>query len=167
VQRAAILGFVGAPPTRAKFYGVLAIVAASTPLAMLVETGLRQVMFPPEFDEVRMWLRPAITPWVWIAPVASIVAVPLGDRLQRTLVRRELQRLPPERRTEAERIACEFDALLLSTSAPQIPAVIATLAFMCGSSLTPVIAAMLVATAGVLVLGASVARRIPADPPKS
>jgi hypothetical protein len=162
---------VGAPPTRAKFYGVLAIVAASTPLAMLVETGLRQVMFPPEFDEVRMWLRPAITPWVWIAPAASVIAVPLGDRLQRALVRRELQRLPPERRTEAERIACEFDALLLSTSAPQIPAVIATLAFMCGSALTPVVVAMVVATAGVLVLGASVARRIPrhtpGDPPTS
>ncbi|MBL8941901.1 MAG: hypothetical protein JNK45_02085 [Myxococcales bacterium] len=155
---------MGAPPTRAKFYGVLAIVAASTPLAMLVETGLRQVMFPPEFDEVRMWLRPTITPWVWLAPVASILAVPLGDRLQRALVRRELLRLPPERRTEAERVACEFDALLLSTSAPQIPAVIATLAFMCGAGLAPVIAAMIVATAGVLALGASVTRRIHPPP---
>lgn len=155
---------MAAPPSRARFYGVLAIVAMSTPLALVVETGLRQIMFPPDFDAVRMWLRPSITPWVWIAPVLCVVAIPIGDRLQRWLVRRELARLPPERRTEAERIEAEFDALLLSTSAPQLPAVLATLAFMFGSALPPVVAAMVVATLGVLVLGFAVARRISPGP---
>lgn len=149
------------PIGRGKFYGVLAIVACSTPLALVVETGLRRVMFPPEFDDVRMWLRPSITPWVWLAPVACVVAVPLGAKLQRWLVARELARLAPERRTQAARIEAEFDALLLSTSAPQLPAVIATFAFMFGSALLPVVVAMLVATVGVLGLGLAVARRIP------
>jgi hypothetical protein len=152
---------VGAPIGRAKFYGVLAIVACSTPLALAVETGLRQIIFPPEFDDVRMWLRPTITPWVWSAVPACIVAVPLGAKLQRWLVARALAKLAPERRTEQERIECEFDALLLSTSAPQLPAVLATIAFMFGSALAPVIVAMIVATIGVLGLGLAVAKRVP------
>lgn len=152
---------MAAPVGRAKFYGVLAIVACSTPLALAVETGLRQLIFPPEFDDVRMWLRPTITPWVWLAVPACVVAIPLGARLQRWLVARDLAKLPPERRTEQERIESEFDALLLSTSAPQLPAVLATIAFMFGSGLAPVAVAMAVATIGVLVLGFAVARRIP------
>jgi hypothetical protein len=154
---------VAAPIGRAKFYGVLAIVACSTPLALAVETGLRQLIFTPEFDDVRMWLRPSITPWVWLAVPACVVAVPLGAKLQRWLVARDLAKLPPERRTEQERIESEFDALLLSTSAPQLPAVIATLAFMFGSGLAPVAVAMVVATLGVLGLGLAVARRIPSQ----
>lgn len=147
------------PPSRAKFFGVLALVAVSTPLALAFETGLRRIMFPPEFDDVRMWLRPSITPWVWIAPVACVIAVPLGFALQRWLVARDLARFPEQERTDARRTAAEFDALLLSTSAPQLPAVISTFAFMAGSHLSPVIAAMVVATAGIMVLGLVVVRR--------
>jgi len=156
---------VAAPIGRAKFYGVLAIVACSTPLALAVETGLRQIIFPPEFDEVRMWLRPSITPWVWLTVPVCVLAVPLGARLQRWLVARDLAKLPVERRTEQGRIESEFDALLLSTSAPQLPAVIATIAFMFGAELLPVVVAMIIATLGVLGLGVAVARRIPAKPP--
>ena len=153
------------PPSRARVYGVLAIVALSTPLALAVETGLRRIMFPPEFDDVRMWLRPSITPWVWLAPPLCALAVPLGARLQRWMVARALAKLPPERRTERERIELELDALLLSTSAPQFPAVLATFGFMFGAALAPVVAAMIVATAGVLGLGVWVARRVPSRPP--
>ncbi len=149
-----------AVPSRAKFYGVLALVSTSTPLALALETGLRRALFPAEFDEVRMWLGPSITPWVWLGPVACALAVPLGARVQRWLVARHLARLPAPRRTETERAEAEFDALLLSTSAPQLPAVIATLAFMLGASLLPVVVAMIVATAGVLALGLDVARRV-------
>lgn len=144
---------------------MLALVAISTPLALALETGLRQIMFPPEFDEVRMWLRPSITPWVWIAPVLCALAVPVGLRIQRWLVTRDLARLPTEERTEARRVSAEFDALLLSTSAPQLPAVISTFAFMVGSHLLPVLVAMAVSTAGVLFLGVTTVRRIPQAPP--
>lgn len=148
-------------PTRAKVYVVLAIVAVSTPLALLIETGLRQVMFPPEFPEVRMWLRPTITPWMWLAAPLAVAVTPLGYRLQSWLVRRALARLPAERRTEQERLEHEVDAMLLSTSVPQFPALLATFGFMFGSELLPVAVAMAAATAGVLVVGVLVARRIP------
>ncbi|MBC8071621.1 MAG: hypothetical protein IAG13_25065 [Deltaproteobacteria bacterium] len=150
-----------APPTRAKVYAVLAIVAVSTPLALVIETGLRQVMFPPEFPEVRMWLRPTITPWMWLAAPLALVVTPLGYRLQAWLVRRALAKLPPERRTEHERREQELDALLLSTSVPQFPALLATFGFMFGSELLPVVVAMAAATAGVIAVGVLVARRIP------
>lgn len=148
--------------SRTKLYGVLTLVAVSTPLALALETGLRRIMFPPDFDEVRMWLRPSITPWVWLAPLAAAVAIPLGAKLQRWLVARSMDALPPARRTAHERAECEIDALLLSTSVPQVPAVLATMAFMLGSALVPVVAAMVVSTAGVLGLGVWVARRLPA-----
>lgn len=148
-------------PTRGKFYAVLAIVGVSTPLALVIETGLRQIMFPPEFDEVRMWLRPSITPWLWLAAPLAALATPLGYRVQGWLVRRALAKLPPERRTERERRELELDALLLSTSVPQFPALFATFGFMLGSALLPVVVAMAVATAGVVVVGVLVARRIP------
>jgi hypothetical protein len=153
------------PPTRAKFLGVLALVAVSTPLALAFETALRQIMFPPELEEVRMWLRPMITPWVWSAPLLCAVAVPLGAKLQAWLVARDLAARPPEQRTPERRAAAELDAMLLSTSAPQLPAVLSTVAFMAGSHLLPVVAAMVVATAGILVLGLATLRRV--APPRS
>lgn len=143
---------------------MLALVAVSTPLALAFETLLRRLMFPPEIDEVRMWLRPMITPWVWSAPVLCAVAVPLGSWLQRWLVARDLAARPPEQRTPERRAAAELDAMLLSTSAPQLPAVLSTFAFMFGSHLLPVVVAMVVATAGILVLGIATLRRV-AQPP--
>jgi hypothetical protein len=157
---------VNPAPTRAKVYGVLAIVAISTPFALAVETGLRGIMFPPGFDEVRMWLRPAITPWMWLAAPLAVLVTPLGFRLQKWLVRRALAKLPPARRTEQERRECELDALLLSTSVPQFPALLATFGFMFGSALLPVAVAMGTATVGVVVVGVLVARRIPTEPPR-
>lgn len=148
------------PPSRAKFFGVLALVAASTPIALAFETGLRQIMFPPEFDDVRMWLRPTITPWVWLAPVLSALGLPLGFALQRWLVRRDLARIAPEQRTDGRRATAELEAMLLSTSVPQLPAVISTFAFMAGSHLLPVVAAMVVATAGIMILGLAVVHRV-------
>lgn len=150
-----------AAPGRAKFYGVLAVVATSTPLAMLVEAGMRRLTFPPEFDEVRLWLRPAITPWTWIAVPLGVVAIPLAAAVQRWLVARSLAKLPEARRTEAERVSCEYDAMLLSTSITQLPAVLATVAFMFGAALPPVATAMAIATVGVIALGLWVARRMP------
>ena len=148
-------------PTRAKFYAVLAIVGISTPLAVVIETGLRQIMFPPEFDDVRMWLRPSITPWMWLCAPLAVLVTPLGYKLQGWLVARALAKLPEERRTEAERRELELDSLLLSTSIPQFPALFATFGFMFGSALLPVVVAMATATAGVIAVGILVARRIP------
>jgi len=147
---------------RAKAYGIVGVVAVSTPVALLLETVLRQWMFPPEFDEVRAWLEPTVTPWVWLTPIASALAIPLGHALQRWLARRNFGQLPPHRRNPEGQAAAEMDAMLLATSAPQVPAIVATFGLMVGSRVEPVAAAMAVATVGVLVLGVLAARRLPA-----
>lgn len=141
-------------PTRKKTLGLLAVVAISTPLALAVETGLRWLLFPPEFDEVRAWLRPAITPWMWTASVLAIAFTLLGWKLQTWFVARRMSRLAEDKRTPEAEAKAHFDALMLSSSCPQIPALFATFGFMIGAELLPVLVAIAIATAGVLTLGA-------------
>lgn len=132
---------------------MLAVVVVSTPLALAFETLLRQLLFPPEMDEVRAWLRPSLTPWTWLAPPASAAASVLGVKLYRILLRRGTAKLDPGK-TDPDAIdKVRLDALLLATSAPQVPALLATVAFMFGAELTPVLVAMAVATLGVASVG--------------
>lgn len=141
----------------AKRYGLLAIIGLSTPLALVIETGIRHLMMPPEFDQVRAWLSPQVTPVVWAMVPTAIVATGIGFALQRWLTRRALAKpARPGMTAAAVRERAEFDALMLSTSAPQIPALLGTIAFMLGSQLTPVLVTMAVATLGVLSLGLTV-----------
>jgi hypothetical protein len=149
------------PSARGRALAVVAIVAISTPLAVAFETVLRRWMFPPEFDEVRAWLEPIVTPWMWLTPVLAALGIPLGLRLQRWLIDRNLARLPAHRRSAATEATAVTDAMLLSTSVPQVPAVIATLGLLIGSAALPVLVATAVATAGVLVIGGVATRRLP------
>lgn len=135
---------------------MLAVIGISTPLALALETLLRMLIFPPEFEEVRMWLRPTITPWVWFAPILAAVMTVVGIAVQRALARRAIAKLDADARTPEALAAAHFDGLMLSTSAPQIPALIGTIAFMVGAELTPVLVGIAVATVGVLVVGVSV-----------
>jgi hypothetical protein len=145
---------------RGRALRVVAIVAVSTPLAVVVETVLRRYIMPPEFDEVRAWLRPTITPWMWAAPLFAAIGVPLGLRLHHWLVKRGLARIPAHRRNAATEANAVTDAMLLSTSVPQVPAVVATLGLLMGSALPPVLVATGVATVGVLVIGVIATRRL-------
>ena len=125
-----------------KTWGLLALVAVSTPLALGVETLLRMVLFPPEFEEVRAWLRPTITPYVWATPPLAVVATVAGLRLQRWYATRQFTALRPHEQTEQAWATANFDALMLSTSAPQVPALLAIIAFMLGCAWPPVLAAI-------------------------
>ncbi len=145
--------------SRARLVGVLLLVAASTPLALAAETGLRRLMFPPEFDEVRLWLRPQITPWLWLAPITCALAIPLGLFVQRYLVARSL-RTATGTLTTAMRASIEVDALLLATSVPQVPAILATMGFTLGAAIDPIAAAIAIATLGIMVIGFVGLRRI-------
>jgi hypothetical protein len=147
--------------TRGKTYAILAIVAVSTPLMLAVETWLRQRLLPPEFEEVRAWLREDLTPMAWGTVLLVPFATFIGLRLHRWYVARELARLPPDRRTEENSARVRFDALMLSTSAPQLPALAATVLFMFGAALGPVLVSLGMATLGVLVLGAKILRSSP------
>ena len=147
-------------------YGLLAIIGLSTPFALVVETGVRRLMMPPEFEQVRAWLRPDITPWAWVTVPLALVGTAVGFALQRWLARRELSK-PPRAGVDPEtaRRKAEFEALMLSTSAPQIPALLATFAFMFGSALLPVLVSMGVATLGVISLGLAAPRaQVPGAP---
>ncbi len=152
-----------APPSRARVYGLLGLVAASTPLALLVESALRRLMMPEGFEAVRAWLSPTLTPWAWAMVPATLVTTGLGWWLFGVLKRRELRLRRPEAssaeaQAEAQAKAqakAEFEALMLASSAPQVPAVAATILYMAGAQGLPVAITMGAATLGVLSLGAA------------
>lgn len=146
------------PPTRGRLYGLLGLVALSTPLVLVVESGLRRLMMPPDFDAVRAWLSPTLTPWAWATVPATLVATGLGWWLFGVLVRREQSLLRPGSSADEARAKAEFEALMLASSAPQVPAVAATMLYMAGAPWLPVASAMAMATVGVLSLGLRIGR---------
>lgn len=132
--------------------GVLLLIALSTPLALAVETVVRQWMMPPEFEEIRAWLCATLAPWAWAMVPTTVLATVFGWWLLGVLRRRALRTM--EDGADGTRAAerAELEAIILSSTAPQIPALIATFLFMMGAPLLPVAVAMATATAGVLSL---------------
>jgi hypothetical protein len=118
-----------------------------------IESLLRWLMVPPEFEEVRIWLRPSITPYVWGLAAAAAVAGPIAFRLQRFLVRRTLARSPFAYGEDGIEDKARFDALILSTSVVQVPALLATVCYLLGAAPLPVVVVIVVATVGVIVQG--------------
>jgi len=138
---------------------MLALVALSTPMALVAETYLRRLMFPPEFEEVRTYLQPSLEVPVW--SLLSLVALTtwFGIRAQERRVERKMAARPPAEQTQHYRDKDTFDSLVLFTSLPQIPAILATFGFMFGASLVPVLVNMAASTAGVLAVGMTSLRR--------
>lgn len=150
--------------SRTRLYGLLGLVALSTPLALAVETGMRRLLMPPDFDRVRAWLAPSLTPWAWAMALVTLATTGLGWWLYGVLRRRGLRRRRRPGTTEAQAHAkAELDALMLASSAPQVPAVAATMLYMLGAELRPVVVTMAIATLGVLSLAAWV-RAQPVEP---
>ncbi len=132
---------------------LLGFIALSTPLALVVETGLRKIMFPPEFEEVRDFLRPTLTGPVWLLlPIVALCTFAAVRWLGRRVDKRMAAR-PTEEQTDAYRTKETFDAMMLFTSLPQVPAIFGTFMFMFGAALTPVVVVMAAATLGVLLVG--------------
>jgi hypothetical protein len=160
------MAFAVAEPSRARLYGLLGVIALSTPMALVVETGLRRLMMPPDFDAVRAWLSPTLTPWAWATAPATLVATGLGWWLYRVLARRELRARRPGLTEAQARAKAEFEALMLASSAPQVPAVAATMLFMLGADLVPVAVSMTLATLGVVSLAAMIGRGLGTPAPE-
>lgn len=146
---------------RARLWGLLGLIALSTPLAWVMESGMRRLVLPPDFDAVRAWLSPTLTPWAWAMVPAALVTTGIGWWLYRVLARRELLARRPGLSEEQARAKAEFEALMLASSAPQIPAVAATMLYMLGADAVPVAAAMAAATLGVVSLGLAIERGVP------
>ncbi len=144
---------------RGQTWLVLALVALSTPMALVAETYLRRLMFPPEFEEVRMYLRPSLELPVWSLLSLVVLTTWFGIRAQERRVERKMAARPPEQQTQHYRDKDTFDSLVLFTSLPQVPAILATFCFMCGAPLVPVLVNMAAATVGVLAVGMASLRR--------
>ena len=138
---------------RSRVLGVLVLVALSTVLALAVETGVRRMMMPPDFEQVRAWLSPTLEPWAWAIAVVTAFACAGGWWLFGVLLRRGLARARPGLAPDRARARAELDAAILASSVPQVPAVVGTMLFMMGAPLLPVVTAMAVAVLGVLSLG--------------
>ncbi|MEM9188817.1 MAG: hypothetical protein AAGF12_06560 [Myxococcota bacterium] len=139
---------MGTPRKRSnRLLVVLTLVAA--PGALAVESLLRWLLFPEDFEILRTYLEPFVTPIAWLMAALTAILGLVGLRLQRTMSAKKIARLPEERRTEAQLRRTRTGVFLLTASVPQIPAVIATVLFMIGSSLWPVIVALVVVTVAV------------------
>lgn len=130
---------------------LVALVVTAVPVAWAVETGLRVMFFPPDFEELRGMLRPVMSEVVRGLVLATLVLPWVSHLLMRRLVHRRLRALP-SRRPDL-RVGVRLVAFLLASSLVQIPGVLATFAFMFGAELRPVAGAVTLTTMALAVLG--------------
>jgi hypothetical protein len=128
---------------------VLLFIASAAPAAFGVEAAARALFFPPDFEPIRAELEPTLTTVAWVLLVLTLGSIPLGLACNRWLVRRGLAGVAEP--TPARRERVELEALLLSSSIPQLPALLATVAAMGGARATPVVVTLVVSTVGVLL----------------
>ncbi len=126
---------------------ILWLTIAVAPGALALESGLRVLLFPPEFEEVRELLEPLLTPIAWLFGAAAGVASLLGLGLQRRMAEKRMARVPDEYEARHREVVGVF---LLSASVPQIPAIFSTFAYMFGASLWPVLVGIALCSVGVI-----------------
>ena len=132
---------------------MIGIITVSTPLALAAETFLRKLMFPPDFEQVRMYFRPALEWPTWSMLSLVLLTTVAGVRGMERRIERRMAKRPPKEQTQRYRDKETLDAIVMFSSLPQIPAVLATFCFMVGAPLLPVVVNLVVATAAVLFLG--------------
>jgi len=140
-------------PSQPSLRVVVLLIAVSAPLALGLETLIREQLLIPmigaELEEVREFYWPELTDELrratltriaWLLVGVTVAAGALGV----ALLRRAGRELGP---------AKIRDRLLLLTSIPQVPAILATLCFAFGSTLLPVLIGIAISTAFVLAQG--------------
>ncbi len=125
----------------------LTILAA--PVALALETLLRSLIFPPEFDDFREFLEPALTPVAWVLGLVAAGASLVGLAVQRRMAEKRLSQLPSDAGYE-QRYGQVLGVFMLTTALPQIPAILSTFAFMFGASLVPVLTGIALSSVGVI-----------------
>jgi hypothetical protein len=136
---------------------VLLFIASAAPAAFAVEAAARALLFPADFEVLRAELEPTLTIVAWTLLAVCVASIPLGLACNRWLVRRGLA--GPSEASPARRERVELEALLLSSSIPQLPALLATVATLGGARVTPVLATLVVSTLGVLLQATSLTPR--------
>lgn len=132
---------------------ILPVIAASGPLSLGVETGLRLALFTPDMRYLRSLTAPTLTPIAWGLAALTALGGVFAVSVQRAWFRRRWKKLSEAERTVEARERVAFEALYVATSVPQIPALVVTLLFTAGSSLTPVATALGVSAIAVLAQG--------------
>jgi hypothetical protein len=135
--------------------GPLLLVVATllaAPVALALESALRWLLFPPEFEVVRAWLEPFLTPLAWALVLISALAGIAGALLQRALTARKIARLGPDA-TSARREAARNQVFLITASVPQLPTIASTFAFMFGASVVPTLVGVAICTVSVAAQG--------------
>lgn len=132
---------------------IIVFTATAVPVALAFETLLRAVLLPPEFEEVRGLLGPAMTQAAWIMVGLTLVTVLLGIALQRWLTRRKVAQARA-RGVALDEAQASMGPFLLAASIPQAPAILAALSFLVGAEPLPVLLAVGLSTAGVCVQAA-------------
>ncbi|MDQ3033931.1 MAG: hypothetical protein M3Y87_16055 [Myxococcota bacterium] len=125
--------------------------AIAAPLALALESAVRWLLFPAEFEVVRGWLEPFLTPLAWLLAVVTVIAGAAGFALQRGLVARKLAKLGAS--SAAQREAARTQVFLITASIPQLPAIASTFALMFGASLVPTLVGVTICTVSVLAQG--------------
>lgn len=134
---------------------VLVLVVATViaaPVALAFETLLRTLLFPPDFELVRLFLEPVMTPIAWLLVAIATTAGIAGVLLQPRLVARKLARFGGHA-TSAQRETALNQVFMLTASIPQIPTIASTFAFMFGASLVPTLVGVAICTISVLAQG--------------
>ena len=129
--------------------GILWLTMLAAPVALAFETVLRMLLFPDDFELVREFLSPMLTPVAWAFGALAAIAGFVGLGLQGRMVRRRLAKLPDTASVD-ERYREVFAVFLLSSSVPQIPAILSTLTYMFGASLVPVLVGVAACSVGVV-----------------
>ena len=132
---------------------MIGVITVSTPLALAAESFLRKLMFPPEFEEVRAYLRPALEWPTWSLLSLVLLTTYAGVRGMERRIERRMGKRPAQEQTQRHRDKETLDAIVMFSTLPQVPGILATLCFMVGAPLLPVAVNMLAATLAVLLLG--------------
>jgi hypothetical protein len=131
---------------------LVALTVVAAPIALAFESLLRWLMLPPEFEEIRFWLQPIMTPIAWGLVALSALTGVVGLLLQRAIVRRRIAKLG-EHDTPIQREHVRNQVFLVTASIPQLPTIASTFAFMFGASLVPTLVGVTICTVSVLVQG--------------
>jgi hypothetical protein len=139
----------------------LAFIALAAPIALAVELAVRALVPIPGMAEIRADLGAPATTLAWAMLLACLPAGLLGQRVRRSLVRRGLARRPDA--SPAARATIELEALLLATTVPQVPALLAIVAAMFGAELRPVLLTVALSTFAVMAQGLGARARSEAE----
>jgi len=128
--------------------------AVAAPAALGLETVLRSLLFPPDFEVLRETLHVPATVAAWVLVLICAALVPVAFVWKRHLFARRVRRLEgaSTAATEEQRKQAVVGAYMLAASLPQVPAVLATLAFLFGASIVPVAATLAIVTVAVVAL---------------